>query len=103
MKRRFLFILLIFMSFTITHAYAINLLDNHEHKISKYIQEFSYQNINSTSLDIHSIHYEFHVPYIITDIFTMPKIQIFYKISHIYIKIYKHTSYNRFFKPPIIS
>ncbi len=103
MKRKTLFILLIFMSFAVTHAYAINMLDNHEHQVNKYIQEFSYQNIDIANHDICSIHYEFHTPYIITDIFIMPLIKISNKIPQTVIKIYHYTFDNNFFKPPISS
>ena len=71
MKREPLFTLLLLfaMSFQVVHAFALDMLDTHEHHIKEYVDEFSkHSSVEHDEKHHHdacSVHSEFHTPYII--------------------------------------
>ena len=66
------FLVLLAMSFSTLHAYAIDLLDSDHCEVSEYVQEFSQPGDHDQSGDICQIHHEFHIAFVMPEVTPMP-------------------------------
>ena len=60
-------VLLIAMSFSSLHAYAITLLDEDHCSVSEYVQEIQQASLSESSGDVCDVHHEFHVLYLLPE------------------------------------
>jgi len=60
-------VLLMAMSFSSLHAYAITLLDEDHCSVSEYVQEIEQASSDTFSGDVCDIHHEFHVLFLLPD------------------------------------
>jgi len=96
-----IFILLFSMSFTIVHAFAIDMLDTHECQINEYVQEFSQPISDFDSDDICNIHHGFHMAFIIPINLILSTHPLRNSKPQSFDKLYKYTAYETEIKPPI--
>jgi len=66
-KKLLSFFLLLSMSFSVLHSFAIEALDTHQCHVGEYVQEFDKPINDELSGDICNIHHEFHTPFIIPE------------------------------------
>jgi hypothetical protein len=67
-KRRLIGILLLLaMNFSMLHAFTISFMDEHQHSVSEYMQEFSQPSAHNESSDICDIHHMFHMVCLLPD------------------------------------
>jgi len=88
------------MSISIAHPIVWDSIDNHNHNISHYLQEFVDNDIDDS--DICKIHFMFHLPSIVTNHTTLDMVS--YKLYAIKIPKYlnSYKDINSHFRPPII-
>ena len=63
-------ILLMAMSFSSLHAYAISFLDEEHCSVTEYVQEIQTANLEEFSGDVCDVHHEFHTPFLLPDVIT---------------------------------
>ena len=88
------------MSFSLAHAYVLNVLDTHSCHVSEYVHEFT-QSSDIADDDICQIHHLFHIAFIIPDINLILTHKNFYENPQTIDNIYDYNSYDNFLKPPI--
>ena len=94
-------LLLLAMSFSSLHAYAIDLLDSDHCEVSEYVQELSQPSDHDKSGDICQIHHEFHIAFVLPEVTVVPNEPQF--SSAPISTLFKHDfqSQKNFLKPPI--
>ncbi|MCD6191019.1 MAG: hypothetical protein J7K14_05705 [Sulfurimonas sp.] len=102
MKRKNIltFLLLLSMSFSIVHAYAIDMLDTHECHVSEYVEEFSQPINDDISGDICNIHAAFHTSVIMPENIVISKKNSSYEKPQSFVKIYEYQSNENLLRPP---
>ena len=60
-------ILLMAMSFSSLHAYAISFLDEDHCSVSEYVQEIETANLSEFSGDVCDVHHEFHTLFLLPE------------------------------------
>ena len=88
------------MSFSIVHAYAIDMLDTHECHVSEYVEEFSQVAHDDVDGDICKIHAAFHTSVIMPDNIVMPKKNSANEKPQSFVKIYEYQSNKNLLRPP---
>jgi len=88
------------MSFSIVHAYAIEMLDTHQCHVGEYVQEFSQPINDDVSEDICNIHYEFHTAFIIPESIKISQKITFNEALFSQIDKYDYTAYDNLLRPP---
>jgi len=94
-------ILLLAMSFSSLHAYAISFLDEEHCSVSEYIQEIETASLSEFSGDVCDVHHEFHTLFLLPE----PAVTLA-EHQHITTEISLTESYtfffqNNFLQPPI--
>ena len=95
------FLVLLAMSFSTLHAYAIDLLDSDHCEVSEYVQEFSQPGDHDQSGDICQIHHEFHIAFVMPEVTIIPTEPHFSSAPMSTLAIHDFTSLKNFLKPPI--
>ena len=96
------FLLLLSMSFSVVHAYAIEMLDAHESHISEYVLEFSQPTQGDTKDDVCNIHAGFHISFIVPENIIVSQKTNSSERPLSLVKIYKYQSNENLLKPPKI-
>jgi len=99
-KKIWSLLLLLAISFSISHDYTFSALDKHSSSIETYLGEFSHVISNKHADKLCDIHFEYHTQYIFEQN-TISFSQIEYKPLFAYEKIFYSLNYFNFFKPPI--
>jgi len=106
MKRKILLVLLLVsISFSALHSFAIAALDSHACQVSEYLHdtdgELSLEVQNDG--DICHIDHLFHIAFILPSVDISLQASIFSQKPLFYEDMYEYSSYDNFLKPPICS
>ena len=94
-------VLLLAMSFSSLHAYAIDFLDEDHCSVSEYVQEIEMPHDGNIAGDICNIHHDFHTVFLLPETY-LPVTHTVATEVNIHVALtHDFQSYKNFLKPPI--
>ncbi len=90
------------MSFSVVHAYVIEVLDAHPCQVSEYVHDLNNESEIADDGICH-LHHFFHIAYILPEVDVKLSHKTFDAKPYSTITLYEYNSYDDFLKPPIYS